>query len=107
MAVAMIGPMPGMAAKRWLIALVLCQARGKSPLDPVRRAQAADDAGFRVNARAAGVFINESTLEVEIGQTPKLSSALLAILDADKCGPVILPWPRHGQNRLPRIAVFS
>jgi hypothetical protein len=26
MAVAMIGPMPGMAAKRWLMGLLLCQA---------------------------------------------------------------------------------
>jgi putative ATP-dependent endonuclease of OLD family len=62
--------------------------RGKPPLEPHRRkALAADDAILRDKVTKAGLFVNESTLEAAIGQTPELSSVLLAILEAEKFGP--------------------
>lgn len=62
---------------------------GKPPLTPAELATASpDDATFRVQMRSGQIYLNDSTLEVVIAQTPGLSAALLAILEAEKFGKI-------------------
>jgi putative ATP-dependent endonuclease of the OLD family len=63
------------------------QTRGEKPLQAVRRATLeADEERLREVAKKAGVFLNYSTLEVEIAETAALAGPLLSILEAENFG---------------------
>lgn len=63
------------------------RTRGEQPLPaPGRAALEADDERLREAAEEAGVFLNNSTLEVEIAASHAMSGALLAVLEAEGFG---------------------
>jgi putative ATP-dependent endonuclease of OLD family len=65
------------------------QTRGEPPLAPAKRAKFdADDNRLRKTAAAAGIFLNSSTLETQIGATPVLSNAMLSVLEEEDFGAV-------------------
>lgn len=62
---------------------------GMAPLSAAELATfSPDDATFRSQIRGHYIFLNDSTLETAIAQTPGLSTALLGILEAEKFGKV-------------------
>jgi len=65
----------------------ILQTKGKGPLDAARRADLeADDGRLREKVKKAGLFLNSSTLEVEIARTATLVRPLLSILEAENFG---------------------
>lgn len=65
------------------------QVRGKEPLEAAKRAALeADDNRLRETVRSAGIFLNSSTLELEIAASPGLVKPLLSILEASNFGTV-------------------
>ena len=63
------------------------QTKGKKPLRAVRRTTLqVDEECLRTVAKKAGVFLNHSTLEVEIACTTALVEPLLSILEAEHFG---------------------
>jgi putative ATP-dependent endonuclease of OLD family len=51
-----------------------------------RVALEADDGQLREVAKNAGIFLNDSTLEIEIARSPALTGALLSVLEAENFG---------------------
>lgn len=51
-----------------------------------RTALEADDGQLREAVTGAGIFLNDSTLEIEIAKSPGISGALLSVLEAEEFG---------------------
>ena len=51
-----------------------------------RAALEANDGHLREAAKNAGIFLNDSTLEIEIARSPTISGALLSVLEAENFG---------------------
>lgn len=65
----------------------MLETKGKVPLEAsLRAALEADDSRLRETAKRAGVFLNTSTLEVEIAGAADLVGPLLSILEAENFG---------------------
>jgi putative ATP-dependent endonuclease of OLD family len=84
-------PEPGLPlGKKRAIELVdeLRQFKGKGPLSAQDRAkwEASEGDAFRKSYGSAGIFLNASTLEVEIAGSDDLSTALLSVLEAENFG---------------------
>jgi putative ATP-dependent endonuclease of OLD family len=63
------------------------QTQGKDPLEAgIRAALEADDSRLRATTKRAGLFLNSSTLEVEIAGEADLVRPLLSILEAENFG---------------------
>jgi putative ATP-dependent endonuclease of OLD family len=81
----------GKRARGWLRSLdlvnVIRKTRGNSPLSDERKERLKQDEGaMRTAAKRAGVFLNTSTLEVEIASTPSLVRPLLDVLTKEEFG---------------------
>jgi putative ATP-dependent endonuclease of OLD family len=75
-----------MAAKLNLVNAIR-KTRGSSPLSDERRERLKQSEGaMRTAAKRAGVFLNTSTLEVEIATTPSLVRPLLDVLTKEEFG---------------------
>jgi len=62
--------------------------KGEAPLAPADRAALeADDALLHEAVQDAGIFLNKSTLEIEIARSPEMSGAILSVLEAQNFGP--------------------
>lgn len=66
-----------------------CTVSGNAPLTPAERTswEAADFQSFATGWAQSGIFLNDLTFEVAVANTPKLSEALLSILDEQGFGP--------------------
>ena len=65
------------------------QTIGKGPLEATKSATLeADDDHLREAGTNAGVFLNSSTFELEIADSPALFTALLSILEAENFGTI-------------------
>jgi putative ATP-dependent endonuclease of OLD family len=51
-----------------------------------RAALEADEPQLRETVKEAGIFLNDSTLEIEIAKSPAVSGALLSVLEAEDFG---------------------
>jgi len=82
------GTKPPLGCKRTLDLIDdIRQTKGKKPLQVDKRtALEADEKRLRKVAKKAGVFLNHSTLEVEIACTAALVEPLLSILEAENFG---------------------
>lgn len=89
-------------------------ASGRPPAAPnvIAEVNALADDDFRKRVAEAGIFLNSSTLEVEVAQTGALLTPLLAILEGENFGPVrskrIADWksgsvPVNGEHLLSMI----
>lgn len=82
------GSKPPLGRKR-SIDLMNCirEVKGEAPLAVAEvAALEADEKRLRVDAASRGIFLNTSTLEVELANTPGLSAALLTILEGYSFG---------------------
>ena len=62
-------------------------AKGKSLLNAKQRAIfESDEIGFRNKVQSAHIFLNGSTLETEIAESPQLSGPLLSVLESEGFG---------------------
>ena len=75
------------------------EVQGKPPRTPEQRAahDALPDDELRQGVKAGGLFLNTSTLEVELAQPPELLAALISILEAEE----------YGSRRRARIASWK
>ena len=84
-----VGKPPLGKARTWTLIAARREAQGKEAVKPETKAQidARPDNEFRAAVRKAGVFLNASTLEVEIAGDAALRDPLIEILEAEKFGP--------------------
>jgi putative ATP-dependent endonuclease of OLD family len=94
------------------------QAQGKKPLTAELRGkvEALNDSAFRTKMEGVGIFLNGSTLEVEVAGSDALAGPLLSILEAENFGRTrskrIADWksgaaPINGEQLLAMIGVIG
>jgi putative ATP-dependent endonuclease of the OLD family len=82
------GTKPPLGRKRTLDLIDdILKMKGKEQLTPAKRATfEANDTQLRKHLKTVGLFVNTSTLELEISKSKALISALLSILEAESFG---------------------
>lgn len=102
-------------ARTWNLIAARREALGKEPLKPEKKSEidARPDEKFRAAVRSAGVYLNSSTLELEIAATPALRDPLIKVLEGEAFGPTrtkrLKDWkagvaPVDGEQLLSMIA---